>query len=231
MKSLRNLILAGSMVLGGWSCSGVQPKPWARAEMYYDTRGMPNATVTGGATDLPLGTDFFGFIDVYSEKKDWDDLQDPYLEAKLYRKIEMGDKEGIFGRSVGPAVEYDRDFVFSRGITRLGLTFEPNFSKYVEDLFVGTNLYPFASEDGGVQLGVYTVKGFSDRKFILDGFADFDLNPQGGKTKIVTELLGGASFGIYNEKLKKLYACGEVRYNEYFEDPFGVGLGLTVYFD
>jgi hypothetical protein len=224
MKLFKNLALCGGMLLAG--C--IQTKPWGRAEFYYDTRGMSSATIRGGATDLPLGTDFFGFIDEFSKKDNLDNLQDPYLEAKLYRKIEIGDKNSFLGRSFGPAVEYDRDFVLSRGIARLGLTFEPNLSQYVDDLFLGTNIYPFASENAGVQIGLYGFKGFLDRKFILDGF--IDVNPQDRKPKIVTELLGGVSFMNVWEKLKDFYMVSEVRYNDYLEDRFGVGFGLAVYF-
>ncbi len=220
MKCLRDLALCGSIFLA--SCS-TQPKPWGKAAGYYDTRGVPSASLTGGVNDLPLGADFFGFIDAYSEKNHWDDVQNPYTELKLYRKATLGDVSSVFGKSVGPAVQYDRDFSLRRGIARLGLTFEPNLSEYIGvNSLVGTNFYPASSENGGVQLGAYAAGYFFDDLFCYDGFFDYDTNPQGGKPKIVSEIQAGVRIW------KNLYAVVEGRYNEYLDDRFGVGIGLEL---
>ena len=223
MKSLRNLVLFGNIVLGSWSCSEVQPKPWGKAAGYYDTRGMPSASLTGGVNDLPLGADFFGFIDDYSEENHWDDVQNPYAEFKLYKKATLGSVDSVLGKSVGPAVQYDRDFSLKQGITRLGLTFEPNLSEYIGgDSLVGANVYPFSSENGGVQLGVYAVDYFFNDLFCYDGFFDYDVNPQDGKPKIVSEIQAGVRIW------KNVYGVVEGRYNEYLDDKFGAGIGLEL---
>ncbi len=220
MGILRNLALCGSMLLA--SCS-VQPKPWGKIAGYYDTREMPSASLTGGVNELPLGADFFGFTDIYSEKEHWDDVQNPYVELKLYRKATLGDVNSVFGKSVGPAVQYDRDFSLRRGIARLGLTFEPNLSEFLgSNSLAGANVYPISSENGGVQLGVYAVDYFFDDLFCYDGFFDYDVNPQDGKPKIVSEIQGGVRIW------KNLYGVVEARYNEYFDDAFGIGVGLEL---
>ena len=220
MGMLRNLVICGSMLLT--SCA-IQPKPWGKVAGYYDTRRMSSASLTGGVNDLPLGADFFGFADVYSEEKHLDEVQNSYTELKLYRKATLGDINSVLGKSVGPAIQYDRDFSLRRGIARLGLTFEPNLFKYIgSDSLVGANVYPFSSEKGGVQLGFYAVDYFFNDFFCYDAFFDYDINPQGEKPKIVSEIQAGVKIW------KNLYGVIEGRYNGYLDDKFGVGIGLEL---
>ena len=111
--TLMGIILASGIVVGA-GCANA--KPWGKTSGYYDSRGMPTASLTGGATDLPLGTQTFGFIDVATDKKELDNVQDPYMEISLAKKVILeGFGEGVgkvFEKSVGPIVEYNRDFIF-----------------------------------------------------------------------------------------------------------------------
>lgn len=218
MKFIRNLTLIASMFLA--ACA--QTKPWGRVGAYYDTRGMPTASITGGATDLPLGAQSFGFLDAKTDKKDLDSLQDPYMEINLARKATLpGLGEGIgkmFERSIGPIVEYNRDFSQKRGIVRAGLVFEPDVSQFSQDTLIGINVYPVASEDAGPQIVFYGNKGFNDYTWYVDGFLDYNFDSK----KVVSEIqLGRKIWG-------DLYGIVEARHNGFFEqdDQWGVGVGL-----
>ncbi len=217
MKTIRNLALIGSIIFGT-SCANV--KPWGRVSAYYDTRGMPTASLTGGALDLPLGAQSFGFMDIKTEKNHPDNLQNPYMEINLARKVSLGNLGNrigkMFERSIGPIIEYNRDFNLPKGITRAGLVFEPDISQFANDTLVGINLYPIATENAGPQVVFYGTKGFNDRSWYVDGFFDYNFDPK----KVVCEIQVGKR--IYGD----LNAIVEGRHNGFFEEQWGIGIGL-----
>ena len=105
-------LLAIAAALGG--CTA--PKASGKLAAYYDTRGMPTATITANASGLPAGMRFFGFLDVDGDdgsgKGGSDDdagLAKAYGEFRLSRNIAY---------SIGPAVEHDREFLKREGVTR-----------------------------------------------------------------------------------------------------------------
>lgn len=215
--TLMGIILASGIVVGA-GCANA--KPWGKTSGYYDSRGMPTASLTGGATDLPLGTQTFGFIDVATDKKELDNVQDPYMEISLAKKVILeGFGEGVgkvFEKSVGPIVEYNRDFAQPRGITRLGLVFEPDVSQFADDTLVGINLYPVATEDAGSQIVLYGSKQFNKGNWYIEGFFDYNTTPK----KVVSEVqLGKRIWGNLN-------AVVEARHNGFLDEQYGVGIGL-----
>ena len=179
---------------------------------YYDTRGKPTATVTASAKDLPLGMKFFSFADIETAKGDLDNLRNPYMEARLARR------EDITG--LGPAIEYNHDFNFPKGTTRLGLIYEPDLSGITTDFFLGTKFFPVSTNNRGMQLGLYGRKGFNEGDIYLEGFFDYNFEPN----RIVSELqIGKRIFG-------ELYFVVEGRYSGFLEGDIGLGIGLEYVF-
>lgn len=186
-----------------------EPKPFGKAAGYYDTRGKPTATLTLGASDLPLGTKFFSFMDFAAEKDNPDNLTAPYGEFRLSKKADFG---------LGVAGEYNRDFSKEDGTTRAGFVFEPNLRKLLPNTHFGMKFYPASTHDHGMQLGISGNASLLGGDLTLDGFLDYNFKPG----EAVTDLqLGYRITG-------GLYGVVEGRYNGFLprEQQLGVGLGL-----
>ncbi len=199
-------VLAASIVS---NAHAEEPKPFGKVAGYYDTRGKPTATLTLGASDLPLETKFFSFMDFATEKDNLDNLTAPYGEFRLSKKADFG---------LGIAAEYNRDFSQDEGTTRAGFIFEPNLKKLLPNTFLGMKFYPASTYDHGMQLGVSGNAHFFDGDLTLDGFLDYNFKPGA----VVTDLQVG-----YRLK-DNLYAVIEGRYNGFLpkDQQLGVGLGL-----
>ena len=178
---------------------------------YYDNRDKPTATFTCGAYGLPLGSEFFGFVEMETEKDNLDNLKRPYTEACLSRKAKNG---------FGIAVEHDKDFVplpsgiTLPGVTRLGGMYE--FKNKSNELF-GCKFYPAATQNNGMQVVLYGNKKFNKEDIVVDGFLDYNFKPG----KIVTELQVG-------KRVKDtLYGVVEGRYSGFkAKEKTGVAAGL-----
>ncbi len=216
-NTLARIAFIGSLLLGA-NCA--QTKPWGKVAAYYDTRGMPTASVTGGAVELPLGSQAYGFMDIKTGREDLDNIQDPYMEISLAKKVSLdGFGEGIgkmFEKSIGPIVEYNRDFAEPKGVTRAGLVFEPDVSQFTKDALVGINFYPIATADAGPQVVFYGTKTFGDGNWYVEGFFDYNFT----HSRVVSEIQAGKR--IWGN----LNAVVEGRHNGFLEDEWGVGFGL-----
>jgi len=186
-----------------------EPKPSGKVAGYYDTRGKPTATLTLGASDLPLGTKFFSFMDFATEKDNLDHLTTPYGEFRLLKKADFG---------LGVVAEYNRDFSQDEGTTRAGFVFEPNLKQLLPNAFLGLKFYPASTHDHGIQLGVSGNVNFLDGDLTLDSFLDYNFKPG----KVVTDLQIG-----YRLK-DNLYAVIEGRYNGFLpkDQQLSAGPGL-----
>ncbi len=193
-------ILAAATTLG-------QPKPFGKIAAYYDTRGNPTGTLTFGASGLPLGTKFFSFMDLTTEKGNPDTLAPPYAEYRLSKRSKNG---------LGVAIEYNRDFSQPKGITRAGLSYEPG-QDLIGNAFLGIKFYPVATGNHGMQLGIYGNKNLRRGDLTLDGYLDYNFSPK----KIVTDLQVG-------KRIKGgVYGVIEARYNGFLpKNSFGIGIGL-----
>ncbi len=185
-----------------------EPKPFGKVAGYYDTRGKPTATLTLGASELPLGTKFFSFMDFSAEKDNPDNLTAPYSELRLSKKADFG---------LGIATEYNRDFSQEQGTTRAGFIVEPKLRNFLPNAHVGMKFYPVSTHDHGMQLGINGNASFFDGDLTLDGFFDHNFKP--GKS--VTELQLGYRL------VDNLYGVVEARYNGFLpERNIGAGVGL-----
>jgi len=197
-KAALMVLLAGSV---GDNAADFSP----RFSTYYDSRGMPTASLTLSASKLPLKTDFFGFVDMYGKKNSLDGADSMYGEFKLSRRV-LG--------NIGVAVEQNQDFLRPFGVTRLGLSYEPPM---VKDGFVGLTLYSFATQRDGAQLVVYGRKNFRKGDYYVEGFFDYNFKPG----NVVSEIQVGKRLH------KKLYGVIEGRHNGFMGDrAWGVGLGI-----
>ncbi|MBI2631724.1 hypothetical protein HYW75_01860 [Candidatus Pacearchaeota archaeon] len=179
---------------------------------YYDTRGMPTASVTLSAPTLPLGTKFFGFTDFFMSKEDNAQFDNAYGEYKLSKTVWQG---------INISGEYNRDFSYPNGIHRLGISYEPNLSKIMKNGFFGMTFYPFATENDGAQVVLYGNKNFRNGDMYISGFFDYNFRPN----NVVTEVQLG-------KRIKKdFYFVVEGRYNGFQKkDSLGVGVGLEIKF-
>lgn len=185
-----------------------EPKPFGKIAGYYDTRGKSTATLTLGATELPLGTKFFSFMDFATEKENPNNLTAPYSEFRLSKKANTG---------LGIAAEYNRDFSKPRGVTRVGLIYEPNLKSLLDNTFLGVKFYPASTHNHGMQVGLHGNKSFNDKDITLEGYLDYNLKPK----KVVTDLQLGKKIN------GNLYGVIEGRYNAFMqENSFGAGIGL-----
>ncbi len=184
---------------------------WGKTAAYYDTRGKPTVSLTGGASNLPLGADFFGFVDAIGGTEDKTKLDAVYGEFKLSKKLSLD------VGAIGPSVEYNRDFLQPRGVSRAGITFEPNLSRFCTNGFFGVTFYPFATHADGMQVVLYGGKSFKEGKYYVEGFFDYNFRPE----NVVSEVQLGRRLG------KKWYAVVEGRHNGFIKgNEWGVGLGL-----
>ena len=207
IKNIRKGILGllAVAILSGCTNS----KHFVSVEGYRDIRGMNTATLSGGASNLPLETNLFGFIDIETEKQNQDNLKRPYGEIRLSKKTENG---------FGVAVEYNRNFALPKGVTRLGFVCEPKLNKLCNDLFVGIKYFPASTYNHGSQLGLYGKKTFNKGDFYIGGYWDYNFKPN----KIVSDI----QFG---KRIKdNLYFIVEGRYNGFKDkkNRNGVGIGL-----
>lgn len=208
IQKIKTLALGTVLAISSAGNAYADPKPFGKVAGYYDTRGEPTATLTAGASDLPLGMKFFSFLDFATENDNLDNMTAPYGEFRFSRKADFG---------LGVAAEYNRDFSKDEGVTRAGFVFEPNLRRYLPHTSLGMKFYPVSTHDHGMQLGINGNTSFLDGDIILDGFFDYNFKPR----KIVTDLQLGY-------RLKgNLYAVAEGRYNGFMEeDEVGTGLGL-----
>ncbi|MBU0530853.1 MAG: hypothetical protein KKC05_04220 [Nanoarchaeota archaeon] len=173
---------------------------FGRVNGYYDTRGRYTGGIEGGATNLPLGTKLFGFVDVETEGES-DILTKPYGEIRLTKRGESG---------IGIAGEYNGDFDKSN-TTRLGLTYEPDTP---EGTRLGTKFYP-VSDGAGMQAGISGRYDITDDTWV-EAFWDYNFGP----SKHVAEVQVGKTIK------DNVALVAEGRYNEFADDEFGVGIGL-----
>lgn len=206
LQKIKTLALGTVLATFITSNAHAEPKPFGKVAGYYDTRGKPTATLTVGASDLPLGTKFFSFMDFATEK---DNLTAPYGEFRLSKKADMG---------LGVAAEYNRDLAQDEGTTRAGFIFELTLKELLPNTFLGMKFYPASTHDHGMQLGVNGNAHFFDGDLTLDSF--FDYNFKSGK--VVTDLQAG-----YRLR-DNLYVVVEGRYNEFLpkDQQPSAGLGL-----
>ena len=189
---------------------------------YYDTRGMPTATLAFDVSDLPLELNLNGFMEFFTEGN-IDSLIEPYGEFRLSEVSEDG---------FGTAVEYNRDFSNEEGITRIGMVFEPDFQSILahriffenfivlNELHLGMKLYPVSTDNNGIQIGLYGGAVIDHGDIIFNGFFDYNFQPE----TAVTELQAGKNIG------KDLYFVIEERYNGFMQDDLGLGVGLEFRF-
>ncbi len=176
---------------------------FGRVAGYYDTRGHYNLVLEGGATDLPLGTKLFGYIDAETDEDNPDNLNKSYAEVRMTKRGESG---------LGVAAEYNGE-PFKSGTTRTGITYEPGLPKGSR---LGAKFFPFATGDKGMQVGVNGRYDITDDMWV-EAFLDYNFKP--GKT--VTEVQVG------KEIKDNLSVVAEGRYNGFKdEDDLGVGIGL-----
>ncbi len=183
------------------------PSTFGRIAGYYDTRGRPTATVTAGASELPLGINAFSFLDFATERDNLDNLIAPYGEIRFSRKADFG---------LGVAIEYNRDFSMEDGTTRIGFVFEPNLRVFLPHTFVGAKFYPVSTHDHGMQSGIYGGTHLLGGNLTLDGFLDYNFNAE----KVVAELQAG--YRIAND----FYGVLEGRYNGFLPENQRVGAGV-----
>lgn len=208
INTIRKIITNSLLVATLSGCATQELKPFGKIAAYYDTRGKPTATLIAGASELPLGTKFFGFADVATEKNNLDNMTRPYAELRLSKKSDVG---------IGVAAEYNRDFSKPRGTERIGLMYEPDLKKFLPNTFVGVKFYPASTNNHGMQAGIYGNSTLFDGEITLDGFFDYNFKPK----KMVTELQAGKRIQ------GNLYGVVEGGYNGFQEkDTVGIGIGL-----
>lgn len=203
-KNIKNSILG--LIAGALLSGCAASKPFVSVAAYQDTRGMPTATIEAKASNLPFDTSLYSFMDIETEKEN-DKLKRPYGEIRLSKKAE---------NELGIAVEYNRDFVLPKGITRLGAVYEPNLGKISKNLFLGVKYFPASTDNHGSQLGLYGKKIFNKGDFYIGGYWDYNFKPD----KVVTDI----QFG---KRIKdNLYFVVEGRYNGFKKEKEGIGIGL-----
>ena len=213
MKSLQKIkTLALGTVLTAFIASNAhaeEPKPFGKTAGYYDTRAKPTATLTLGASDMPLGTKFFSFMDFATEKDNPNNLTAPYGEFRFSKKADFG---------LGVAAEYNRDVSQNEGTTRAGFIFDPDLRTFLPNAHLGLKLYPASTHGHGMQLGTSGNVSFLEGDLTIDSFLDYNFRPG----KVVTDLQVG-----YRLK-DNLYAVIEGRYNGFLpqDQQFGAGPGL-----
>lgn len=202
MKSSLRKILAGALIAGSLLAKDAVAGSWAKVSSYHDSRDYSTITLTGGASDLPFGTGMFGFVESNAEKSNRDNLKQPYGEVSLFKK----GKEGL-----GIIAEYNRNFEFDHGVTRLGLVYEPDLP-----FFLGAKFHPLSTRNNGMQFAVYGNKRFNESNEYMEGFVDYNFKPE--------TFVGEIQFG---KRINgNLFGVVEGRYNGFREDKYGVGLGL-----
>ncbi len=179
---------------------------WGRVSGYIDSRANYNVVFTGGASGLPFGMNLFGFADAETEKHHSSWLKKPYTEVSLAKKTENG---------LGAAIEHNRDFNFDKGVTRVGLVYEPSLLKAG---VTGLKFYPLSTNNNGVQAVLYGSKRFNKGDIVVDGFFDYNFKPR----KIVTEIQVGKRLN------EGVYGVVEWRYNGFKDkgERMGAGVGL-----
>jgi len=185
---------------------------WGKASLYYDTLGFPTATLTGGASKLPLGMDFFGFVDFDANEK-MNDLQAVYGEFKLSRNV---------FKNISLAVEQNQDFLqLDKGITRAGLMYNIPLDRVCKDSFLSATYYPFATESDGAQMVIAGRKEFKKGDMYIEGFLDYNFKP-------------GIAFSqvqVGKRIHKNLYGVLEGRFNGFrLGNEFSAGIGLEYKF-
>lgn len=202
MKSNLRKILTGALIAGSLLARDADAGSWAKVSSYHDSRDYSTITLTGGASDLPFGTGMFGFIESNAEKTNRDNLREPYGEVSLSKKSK---------NDLGVIVEYNRNFEFDHGVTRLGLLYEPDLP-----FFLGAKFHPLSTRNNGVQIVVYGNKRFNDGNEYVEGFVDYNFKPEifVGEVQVGKRING------------KLFGVVEGRHNGFREDKYGVGLGL-----
>ena len=201
MKTLRKIGI-GALIASALSYRDVNAGSWAKVTSQHDSRDFSTVTLTGGASGLPFGMGTFGFIESETEKGNRDNLKQPYGEINLSEKGQYG---------FGAIAEYNRDFSSDRGVTRIGLVFEPKLS-----FFFGTKFYPISTANSGIQIGVYGNKKFNEGDEYVEGFVDYNFKPG----KFVGEVQVG-------RRIKgNLFGVIEGRYNGFKPRKTVSGAGL-----
>jgi hypothetical protein len=200
-KLIQITLLAILTALAGCST----PKVSGRLATYYDTRGMPTATLTVGARSLPADTNFFGFVDVDGDERA--NISKTYGEFMLSKKADNG---------IGAAIEHNYDFLKQEGVTRPGIIYEPPLTG-IDNTFVGVKFFPDSFPDQGMQVGVYGSKEWNDGDITLNFWGDYNFT-------------SGTSIGdiqVGKRLVKSVYLVIEGRYSGFnHEEPFSLGIGL-----
>ncbi len=214
--------LAALLALSG--CAA--PKASGKLAAYYDTRGMPTATITANASGLPVDARFFGFLDVEGDdgsgKGGGDEnagLAKAYGEFRISRNVAYG---------IGPAIEHDREFLKQEGVTRPGILCEPPLTGMVESAFFGIKFYPASFPDHGARIGIYGGKQWNRGDITLDFWADYNFEwgaTERGGTITDGTFLSDVQLG--KRLFDSVYFVVEGRYNGFNdEEPFSAGIGL-----
>lgn len=205
MKKRLSALLSAVLITGSASVSA---QPSAVVAGYYDTRGIPTATITVTESEFPLGLRWYSFMDIATEQNNLDNVAPPYVEARLSRKSAFG---------AGVAGEYNRNFAQPEGTLRLGFIYEPDLSKVVDDLFLGIKAFPASSNNHGMQAALYGKKCFSDVGICVGGFFDYNAQPRIIVTEVQVEKSITRDFALVLEG----------RYNGFMGQHIAVALGLA----
>lgn len=201
MKSIRK-VLTGALIASSLLAKDADANSWAKATLYHDSRDYSTVTLTGGAPNLPFRTSMFGFIESDTKKSNRDNLKQPYGEVSLTKRGEEG---------LGIIAEYNRNFKFEHGVTRLGLVYEPKLP-----FFFGAKFHPLSTRNNGMQFAVYGNKRFNNGNKYVEGFADYNFKPE--------IFVGEVQFG---KRINgNLFGVIEGRYNGFKKDHIGIGAGL-----
>lgn len=187
------------------------PKVFGRFSGYFDSREQATSTLTVGASDLPMGMKFSGFLEYASKQGDFDSVGQPYGEFRLVKRFDSG---------FGPAIEYNRSFAQDSGVTRQGGIFEPSLKNVLPDTRLGVKFFPAATGDSGVQIGVYGSSRLNDH-LELSGAIDYNIAPNRwfGELQVGYRLVDGFN------------AVVEGRYNGALPDnSVGVAVGIETVF-
>ena len=193
MKTSIGKALLAASFLTGTASADPEISGWLAG--YQGSTGKPWGTVNVQARDLPMDTSFFSVTHAYES----DHGANVYGEYKL-------DQDLIGG--IGPAVEWDRDWLDDDNTFRAGMNFSPDISSIIEDAYAGVRVQPFATNDKGAQVTLYGGKAFNDGDVKLEGFVDYNVAPD--------TWLG--ELHLSKRLHEDWYLTGKARYNGFKQD-------------
>ena len=229
MRPLRTVLLC--LILGGiagpsavWAAEDA--KPWTKLEYQCDTRGFNTLNVEG-ASPLPEGFEFWGFIDVNSPdapNSSRTDLKEFFLEADLKHPVWQG---------LGGIAEYNDGNGSGDSKARFGLYYQPDWAWLKkQDLWLFTKWFPIGTEPAARQGSFawnWAPKNILWGRFSTGGFYDINFDEKEGHTRpqVVTEVQ------LRYRIVKNTHLFREAKYNQFLEKDkeTGLGAGLQYYFE